>query len=59
MFSEIDIKINVIKNVTNSAKKLKHHFNIDNYYLNLDKHQLTNYLSFLEVYGEFVLKSKI
>ena len=59
MFSEVDIKINVIKNMTNSTKKLKQHFNIDNYYLNLEKHQLTNYLSFLEVYGEFVLKSKI
>ena len=48
----------IIKNFNNSKKKLKNKFNIDNYYFNGDHFELINYLTFLEVYGELVLKSK-
>ena len=59
VFSDINIKINIIKNFNNSSKKIKNRFNTDNYKLNFKKLDLINYLKFFEVYGEFVLKSKL
>jgi maltooligosyltrehalose synthase len=59
VFSDINIKINIIKNFNNSKKKIKNRFNTDNYKLNFKKLDLINYLKFFEVYGEFVLKSKL
>ena len=59
VFSDINIKINIIKNFNNSKKKIKNRLNTDNYKLNFKKLDLTNYLEFFEVYGEFVLKSKL
>lgn len=58
LFSEIVIKVSLIKNIKNSKKKIKNKFNVDNYQLNLSEVKLNNYLSIFEAYGEFILKSK-
>ena len=58
LFSEIVIKVSLIKNSKNSKKKIKNKFNVDNYHLNLNEVKLNNYLSVFEAYGEFVLNSK-
>ena len=59
LFSDVNIKISVIKNYSNSKKKIKNKFDIDNYYLDFNKSNLSDYLKFLEVYGELSLKSKL
>lgn len=59
LFSEITVKVNVIKNTTNSKKKLKNVFNVDNYSLDFNELKLIDYLNFFEIYGEFVINSKV
>ena len=56
--SSISIKINIIKNINNSKINLKNKFNINNYFLDYKTFNLIDYLNFLEISGELILKSK-